>query len=93
MQDHNRVSQLQLDQWLLNPVTLVYLECLEFEKMGVDSLLSSNSLIDSSNNDLSMNTIHSAMGSKLGLNTAMQLEELFVKHDCIERPLDEGTEV
>ena len=72
-----------------SPVTLVYLECLEFERQAVSLMLSDNSLIDSSNNDLSMNKVHSAMGSKLGLQTASALEELIVKHDCLEVLIDE----
>ena len=90
---HNRVSQLQLDQWLENPVTLVYLECLKFEVEQVSQFLSDGSCIDSTNNDRSMNLTHSAMGSRLGLESASELEPLILKHDCLEVPLDEGTAV
>lgn len=83
------MSQLQLDQWLENPVTLVYLECLDFEVGWLKEALSDRSLIDSANNDLSMNKMHSVIGSISGIKSASELESLIVKHDCIEVPIDE----
>jgi hypothetical protein len=79
-----RVTRNQLEIWLANPVTLNYLKCLEFEIEKLEVALSNEMLIDSANNDLSMNNIHSALGSKCGLRTAKHFEVLLNSYSMVE---------
>ena len=85
MQDkHKRLSQAQFDIWIDNPVTKVYLQCLEWSAEQAEEIAGSGSLIDSSNNDLSMNHIHGVMGQKIGLTTASNPEQLLNTHKLLE---------
>jgi hypothetical protein len=87
-----RVTQSQLEIWLDNPVTVNYLKSLEFLSDAIGDTLKSVGLIDSTNNDLSMNRIHSAMGSQNALSTALDCTELLTKYGMVEEKekSDEG---
>ena len=92
MQDkHKRLSQPQFDIWIDNPVTRAYLQCLKWSAEQAAEIAGNGSLIDSSNNDRSMNNIHGVMGQKTGLNTASDPESLFRTHEMLEIP-EEGDE-
>jgi hypothetical protein len=54
--------------------------------MALNEAVVDGSLIDSSNNDISMNNMHSVMGSIAGVKSMTGLEELIVKHDCLTLP-------
>ena len=85
MQDkYPRVSKVQLELWLESPVTkavsLAYHEIIN----RIDAEVSAGYCIDSSNNDLSMNQIHSALGTKQGLENAGKFEEALRMCSLIE---------
>lgn len=79
-----RVTRNQLEIWLDNPVTINYLKCLEFESEKISKAFSNLSLIDSTNNDLSMNNIHSAIGSREGLRVASQAAFMLNEYGMVE---------
>ena len=89
---HKRATQAQFDIWIDNPVTRVYLQCLKWSAEQAEEIAGNGSLIDSSNNDLSMNHIHGVMGQKIGLITASNPESLFNTHEMIEIPKEEEAE-
>lgn len=67
---HQRISQAQFEIWLENPVTLVYLQCLEWSAEQITEILGNGGYVDSNNNDRSMNMLHSATGEQGGLKKA-----------------------
>ena len=72
-----RITQSQLDLWLIDPVTKAYQICLsEMTRNAKDSLID-GSLVDSSNNDRSMNAIHSSMGMVTGYENARLFTDVF----------------
>ncbi len=83
---HKRVTKAQVELWLSNPVTQVYLKCLKWAVEDIDDTLKSGAFIDSSNNDSSMNNIHSALGTKDGLIKAQAFEEMLNAREMIEKP-------
>lgn len=87
-----RVSQVQLEIWLDNPVTKNYLHCLTFASEAIGANLALSSFVDSSNNDLSMNKIHSAIGERAGLAGAMSPAYLLEKYGMVELEKEEGEE-
>jgi hypothetical protein len=81
---HKRVTKAQFDIWIDSPVTKVYLQCLKWSAEQAEEIAGNGSLIDSSNNDLSMNHIHGVMGQKTGLITASNPELLLNTHKLLE---------
>ena len=86
---HKRFSQAQMEIWLDNPVTKIYLQCLEWSGEQAEEIAGNGSVIDIGNNDRSMNSIHSLFGQKIGLTTASKPIALFNAHQMIEIPKEE----
>ena len=85
MQDkYKRLTKVQVELWLADPVTKHYLMGLDFLLEEFKDLLSDRSLISSDNNDLSMNKIHSALGTVYGLEQAAQPEGILNGSGLIE---------
>jgi hypothetical protein len=63
-----RVTQIQVDLWLNDPVTKAYLTCFSEVSRGISEQLSDCKFIDSANNDSSMNKMHSLFGQRSGIN-------------------------
>ena len=49
---YQRVTKAQFELWLINPVTINYLKCLQFEIEQVDDLLIGSKLVDSASHGL-----------------------------------------
>ncbi len=84
MDNHKRITQAQFDIWIDNPVTIAYLQCLEWSAEQNGEVVENGSLIDTSNNDLSMNRIQYANGVKFGFNSATNPVEHFNTHQMLE---------
>ena len=63
---HKRITQTQYDIWIDDPTTKTYLQCLKWSAEQIAESLGNGAGIDTSNNDLSMNQISTAMGKKSG---------------------------
>ena len=86
---HKRVTQAQLDIWLIDPVTQAYLTCLQDLANNIGSRLSSGELLDCANNDYSMNSIHKAIGAKSMAETMSSFESVLTSGEMIEVKKDE----
>lgn len=84
-----RVTQAQLDLWLIDPVTKAYLVCLSELARKTKETLMDGSLIDSCNNDRSMNSTHSALGMVMGYENAMKLEGVLNVCEMVEKAKDQ----
>lgn len=84
-----RVTQIQVDLWLVDPVTKAYLACLQSSHKGFHDKIGSGVFIDSLNNDLSMNKTHKALGSKETLEFMSDFEAVLVAGEMIEVPKNE----
>ena len=78
-----------MELWLENPVTKAYKTCLETGAARISLHLGEGGFIDPSNNDLSMNKIHSAIGQKLTLEGMSKFFDILSRADMIEVPKDE----
>lgn len=67
-----------------SPATKSYLLALGFEIKKIRESIGGGGFIDSANNDLSMNSIHSALGSAAGLESASKMSELLNKYGLVE---------
>jgi len=81
---YKRITQAQFEIWLDNPVTIAYMQCLEWSAAQIEETMSKGGFIDSSNADLTMSQLHSAMGEARGLIDATFPEILFEKHEMLE---------
>lgn len=81
---YKRVTQVQVDLWLADPVTQAFKTCLQTSCEGVKAKLGAGEYIDSSNNDLSMNSIHSARGWAESLEAMSNFESILNKAEMIE---------
>lgn len=84
-----RVSQVQVDLWLVDPVTQAYKVCLETGAATIGVKLGEGEFINHSNNDLSMNQIHGAIGQKTALEGMSEFSDILNRADMIEVPNDE----
>jgi len=73
-----------VDLWLTDPVTQAFKTCLLTNRETVQAKLSAGEYIDSSNNDLSMNQIHSANGWSKALEAMSNFESILSKAEMIE---------
>lgn len=73
-----------MDLWLADPVTQAFKTCLQTSCETVKTKLSEGEYIDSSNNDLSMNQIHSASGWSEALEAMSNFESILSKAEMIE---------
>ena len=79
-----------MDLWLTDPVTQAYLTCLKTSAEVVELKIDNGDYIDASNNDLSMNQIHSAMGWKKAINAMSNFENILKTAKMVEVAKDEG---
>ena len=86
---YKRITQAQFDLWIDNPVTKAYLKCLKWSGEQAAEIVGNGSIVDISNNDKSMNSIHSLLGQKIGLTTAGDPIEIFNTHQMLELPKEE----
>lgn len=82
---YKRISKAQLEIWLSDPVTKAYLLCLKEKQRVIGNRLEEGSMIDTTNNDRSMNLIHSALGTKDGLRQACEFEDVFNQCEMVEK--------
>ncbi len=87
---HKRVTQAQLDLWLIDPVTQAYLTCLKDLSKNIGARLSSGELLDDANNDYSMNLTSKALGAKSMAETMSSFESVLLAGEMIEVEKDEG---
>jgi hypothetical protein len=73
-----------VELWLADPVTQAYKTCLETGAAKIGRQLGEGDFIDTSNNDLSMNKIHSAIGQKLMLEAMSDFFDILSQADMIE---------
>lgn len=78
-----------MDLWLEDPVTQAYKTCLETGAAQIGRQLGEGVFIDKSNNDLSMNKTHSAIGQKLTLEGMSKFFDILSRADMIEEPKNE----
>ena len=81
---YQRLTQAQVEIWLDDPVSKIYVQCLGWAVEQVKEQLANGSFIDSENNDLSMNKTHSAYGTQYGLEQASNLKQVLVDKGMIE---------
>lgn len=86
---HKRITQAQMEIWLENSTTKTYLQCLKWSGEQVEEILGNGSHIDPTNNDLSMNRIHSVLGQKIGLVNASDPTSIFNIHEMLELPKEQ----
>lgn len=67
-----------------NPVTIAYIQCLEWSEAQITEIMGNGGFIDSSNATLTMSQLHSAMGEQKGLIDATFPEIIFEKHEMLE---------
>jgi len=84
-----RVTKAQLELWLADPVTKAYHVCLSELARKTRSAVSDGSLIDSSNNDRSMNSVHSALGMATGYENASKFVGVFSMCELVEKEKDQ----
>jgi len=73
-----------VDLWLVNPVTQAYKTCLETRAAYIGRQIGEGVFIDKSNNNLSMNQTHSAIGQKLTLEGMSKFFDILSRADMIE---------
>ncbi len=86
-----RISKAQLDIWVDNPVTKTYLQCLDWSAEQCREVLGSGHLIDSTNNDKSMNAVHSALGEARGYEKSGLFIDIFNVHKMLEEEDSDDT--
>ena len=84
-----RVTQVQVDLWLVDPVTKAYLTCLQTSRTSIQSKISSGEYLDLSNNDRSMNRTCNALGHCQALDSMSKFDDILTSADMIEVPKDE----
>ncbi len=87
---YKRIGQDQFDIWMDNPVTVAYLKCLEWSSSQISEVMGKGGYVDSTNNDITSNKIHSAIGKQSGLNVALNPRDVMVSHEMLAQP--KGTE-
>ena len=85
-----QVTQIQVDLWLVDPVTQAYKTCLETGAEAIGCKIGESGFLDLSNNDLSMNRTHSALGQKLMLESMSKFNDILIGAEMIEVPKYEG---
>ena len=73
----------QIQLWLNDPVTKVYLQCLDWFKEEVNESASNGSIVDSSCADLTHAMIHQNLGQQQGLTSAIGYQSLFARFGMI----------
>ena len=73
----------------MDPVTRAYKTCLETSRKSVLDSIGSGELIDPSNNDLSMNQIHTSLGWDKALDAMSMFEQVLSYAEMIEAPKNE----
>jgi len=73
-----------VELWLADPVTLAFKTCLQTSCDSVKARLGRGEYIDPTNNDLSMNQIHSASGWAESLEAMSNFESILTKAEMIE---------
>ena len=87
---HKRVTQPQFDLWIENPVTKAYLQCLNWSSEQQQEIVGSGGLVDTTNNDKSMNQIQYALGTSNGLQSAVNPLDHLHTHQMIELEEEEA---
>jgi len=78
-----------VDLWLTDPVTQAYKICLETSSKRLQDSLVSGEQIDPSNNDLSMNQIHTSIGWKGAVDAMSLFDSVLKQAEMIEVPKNE----
>jgi len=86
---HKRITQAQFDIWVDSPVTKVYLQCLKWSAEQIQEAIGKGGFVDSTNNDLSMNQLHSALGEQGGLRKAADPKPVLEIHALLEEEIKE----
>jgi hypothetical protein len=79
-----RVTQVQVDLWLVDPVTQAYLTCLKTTEELIDKKLTSGQCFDFENNDFSMNQVSEAMGAKQMLSSMANFNDVLNVAEMVE---------
>ena len=79
-----RVTQTQVDLWLMDPVTQAYKTCLDTAIAKVNAELADGAHIKIDNNDESMNRIHLKIGAKGALEIMSNFENILKVSSMIE---------
>lgn len=80
-----RVSQTQVDLWLVDAVTKNFLIALDCYKDKVKESTDNGEGFDMSNNDFTCNTLHFREGMKEGFRIAGEPEGLLNHYELIEK--------
>jgi hypothetical protein len=93
MQDkYPRVTQTQVDLWLVDPVTQAYRTCLNTAIENINIKLSVGSYVNPSNNDESMNMLHELLGWKQAAENFLCYESILKQANMVELS-SEGEEI
>ena len=80
---------MQVDLWLVDPVTQAYLTCLNTTEGLIDKKMTSGQCFDFTNNDYSMNQVSEAMGAKQMLSSMANFQDVLKVAEMIEVPKNE----
>ncbi len=83
---HPQVTQEQIDLWLAQPVSKVFLSCLEFKRLDIRDAAGDGTLVDSSNADLTHAVIHHALGQQAMLAEAADPRRLMEFYEMVFIP-------
>ena len=81
-----RVTQIQVELWLVDPVTQAVLLGFSELTKKIDEKMNVGGFIDPANNDLSMNEYHQALGVKQGLRSAGDFVDVLKMCEFIGEP-------
>ena len=81
-----QVTPEQIQLWEADPVTKVYLQCLDWYHKDVEDKAKGDEIVDSSNADLSHALKHLNLGQQQGLSSSMDYPSLFDRYDMVLLP-------
>lgn len=87
-----QVTPEQIQLWEADPVTKVYLQCLDWYHKDVEDDAKGDKLVDSSSAHLSHGLKHINLGQQQGLSTSMDYQSLFDRFEMVLLPKEEDDE-
>ena len=84
--EHPQLSETQLELWLRDPVTCIFLQCLEWKRLNTRDAAGDGQIVDSSNSDLTHALIHRALGQQDVYGELQNTEEFLDEFGMIDYP-------
>ncbi len=81
-----QVTEAQPEIWLANPVTKVYMRCLEWKADDQRDLAGTGKLVDSSSADTTHALLHRALGQRDAYGEAQKPQSMFDFYEMVFHP-------